>query len=1393
MLFEILFNCFVLSYSLSKARANLLQPDMQFVYSQTYVQKFDITNPDGAYTKIKTAKKANLVFASAGQEGILVIDSHTNYGLARINFNDYINTLEVTSDGNFVFLSLNNTVSIASFESRSSLQILSQSNFPTNITDMVLDYQESVLYAVGVGGYVVAYDVTNKFKINQLCVFNTYSVTVHTIKISLDNNWLILANDQTLGGEGLIPSMYDDRYLFFYDGSRGIGVMDATQLPILVVISRLALNGWSNLIVPIYQDNYFLVAQNEQGMVSLVDATDKANLLLISQFTQNGQSAQSICLTQDEQQMFVNNNFGTLVMPLQSQIKLHSEFQLISVNSSGYTNYTRYQNNQFQVGQQIKMTFIMLYPIEGAQIIGAQYYLNYLIQDLPSWIQFDPVNQSILMTIDKQALGMQYNGTSLNMILLKTAIPINQEYFIFNLDDGSSTSESDSIEIYNTLRTQEIITNNGFLSSNYDYTLDLHINVNGTTLSSSIQSMIREKLQRSVFINQILFYVSPSLQLNFTDPVSPLLTLSQSMEISLQVEEQEGKFLLSNFQGVVLSSSNQQNQLILKGSLQSINHALQQKVVFFPLNDLSKIYVTVVISDDINYSQQLIYKASECSIIRQKIKLSSNSNISLKQQFNQKYVDGIISIQSLFSIDFAADSFLDEGSSQIQYQAYIVNGNLLKEIQSDSWIQFRVNSGFFSFQGTPSSSQLYQIVQIRVVADDGYSQAYDEFVINIKDIPFTYVLNIILQVLGPMLALLKVYYSRYLFLNCIYKSKVTFSQENATVGQLYIKKFILMGDDMEKCINLFQGFIQEENKKIKEKPQIKCNLSKKNSFSHSKILSPQINTSSEFQKKSVIELDITTANSDKKEQKSSNYSNLLKKYTKAVSDQINKINFTQQLNETSLMDDKFMQNKQSEFQMENVLNQINQSQISFKLGGKKYTSESFQLDFKNKDSRIYKGLESLAARYFLKKDLKSYNLYKYLKLFSLENSIYNKNDWYKHYISVHPNQKKDIYGIQVPFPTLSLQEQEINLALQKLNSKMTISISSAINLGFNFDLIKKVLFSDALGLVNYIPNYFNPCIGISIHLHSYEIKAVQSYKQVSDSRFSYIRRLLNIEYNEYGTSKNRSLPNWLELEHNNGVIQLIGIPMSQDAENILLRVINSKDFVVQQFTLNISQQDNNIKNQLQNTFNETYNLDNNRTTIDEQNNCKSEIIKKYSIYCKNQEKSAFHKQQVQYFNSNLIDESPINQYSFPCNLPIDFREESLVYSKNHQLIDQKNQSIKKNSFSLDQMMQENKNIIFNISQHLQSKQKNKILIKQNDTDKNELTLPSNEQNTQNQSPQSNNDCQKNIQLLSSIDIDQQSEGIYISDVPEFQFQYSNNKDKHVVKNIQNNQMLQEHQ
>lgn len=55
-----------------------LDKSIDFIYSPFYLKKHDISDTQGASTKVKVASIANLVFVSVGYAGLIVLDGVTN-------------------------------------------------------------------------------------------------------------------------------------------------------------------------------------------------------------------------------------------------------------------------------------------------------------------------------------------------------------------------------------------------------------------------------------------------------------------------------------------------------------------------------------------------------------------------------------------------------------------------------------------------------------------------------------------------------------------------------------------------------------------------------------------------------------------------------------------------------------------------------------------------------------------------------------------------------------------------------------------------------------------------------------------------------------------------------------------------------------------------------------------------------------------------------------------------------------------------------------------------------------------------------------------------------------------------------------------------------------------
>ncbi|KAL4482593.1 hypothetical protein ABPG72_005836 [Tetrahymena utriculariae] len=229
-------------------------------------------------------------------------------------------------------------------------------------------------------------------------------------------------------------------------------------------------------------------------------------------------------------------------------------------------------------------------------------------------------------------------------------------------------------------------------------------------------------------------------------------------------------------------------------------------------------------------------------------------------------------------------------------------------------------------------------------------------------------------------------------------------------------------------------------------------------------------------------------------------------------------------------------------------NDISQTNINFSLQGITSYSTSFKSYFKNKESLIYIGVQALLCRYLFSLDIRSFEVYDYMKYYSQQQSGNNQNDWYKYIIDIIVTEDLDCFGQLTPFPKCQIKQEQVNQILIDLEipHQKGQTFETVSEKGLNNHLISEVLFSDALGLIDCPSSAFAPCVGESISLFPYEIDSIQSYKEIKNSWCSKLRRFLNIDYAKCGFSNNSPLPDWLQFQNKNAIIILKGIPQIPD-------------------------------------------------------------------------------------------------------------------------------------------------------------------------------------------------------------------------------------------------------
>ncbi|KAL4453883.1 hypothetical protein ABPG74_003766 [Tetrahymena malaccensis] len=1009
---------------------------------------------------------------------------------------------------------------------------------------------------------------------NQYIIGTVRNYGLYVLDATNKKNLIFKSTLQTLGAEGIICSHYSNDYAFLLDGFKGVAILDLTVLPKINILSRIPLAGWVNFLLSIQQDNFLLVVVMEDQMLTLIDISDKNDPLILSKYQYQTQSAQSICLSTNEKYSFLNNQFGTVVLPLNSQVLIHTEIQQISLQVDGSALLIPVQKGQnLKVGQYIQLQFVFIYPLDGIQIVDVSYYSEFQNNPLPFWMNYNKNNGILQIQVDKSGLNSKnIKIPNLNTILLKVLTPLSPNSFQFNSIDTQTTSIQAQI-IYFTLQNLNLINSMGYVTELFDSQKSLFFEVQGVNCTQRLLQMTQIVLQQSININPVIFYIEPSLNIDIKNIANPIQTLSQNLQIYLKVEEQNGKFVIQNFNGVIASTNDQQNQIKLEGSLINLNSILSKKIIFANMTDLQAINVTITMVDGVNYDVIQVYQIQECVFIKQKEQIVKNPQNSLQQQFNKQQPQAQIDILTFFSISFAKNSFIIDDVQTITYQAYLLVGQQYKQLSTDDWIQFQDVSGQISLSGIPPASAYRQIFYIKIVATDGYTSDSDIFYINASGLPFVLIFDLLIKILGPTFAVFGLYKYKSYVLNLVFKKFITYSDEVAIVGKFYFKKITLSGDQLEKSQLLFNEFIKqfefnkvqldgieqfynheiEKDVKQPEKEQNLCSLledQKKGNFNpprRLKLISEFPSKNDEYLKKSICIIQMQNKHTRK--------TFLEKQYIK----------------------------KDGDLNILKIIRDIKYQNLSFKLRGKRFCAQNLVSDFKNPDSLIFNGIKAMAARYFLKLDIPSYQVYSYIKYYAKKYHNYAQNDWYKCVVQVIPSEDKDCYDLPVSFSKFVLNEMQLNLILidLQLHNQIGQSFESLKDQGINHHLIKEVLLADAKGLIEQTPSIFFPSEGESIHLFQYEIQSVEAFKKVENTWFMGLRKALNFEYTNYGVSKSQNLPSWLQLEYKKGALTLTGIPQSQDEEKILIRIIDQDQQFIQQFMLHVvyeySEQDQNNK------------------------------------------------------------------------------------------------------------------------------------------------------------------------------------------------------------------------
>ncbi|EAR87934.2 hypothetical protein TTHERM_00010940 (macronuclear) [Tetrahymena thermophila SB210] len=1120
-------------------------------------------------------------------------------------------------------------------------------------------------------------------KDNKWVISTIRFVAIYLLNVQNKTN-PILANYQiNLGGEAIFISQFYD-YAYLVDGIKGFAIIDTTSFPNINIISRVNLQGYTVMLLLLEQENYVLLTQVEKGLISLIDISDKLFPQIIASITYESQTAQAICSNKNNSYIFLGATTGIITMPLQSDVLIHTDAyliaqgygnrenqikQLIKKQSANGTNSPSIQNEYiFYIGQIVKFDFTILYlTAQNTHIKNVLIYQEGQMVNLPSYFIFDLPSQSLQVTVNQELGGNNQNEFNLNIILLWTVIPLDQNSFIYSAEDSldiAVTNSNQSAIIFQYLIDQNILDSAGIINSQYDFTKNVKLDsqlqsqiLDPSSMTIALYQILMDalalkinlSLKKSCYVNPIKYYVKSSLQFDNNNTTKFISSIEeQNISVTLQISSQDGKLVPINQNNVITYMQTNQDQLKIQGALEDVNSVLSNKIIFANNTEITQKNspnITITIVDNINYPLIKTYSIYQSNFIVLKKQLKVNEQNKLQYQIEQQYQGAIVDINSNVDISFSSNTFFVEDSQSLNYEVFLFNQNgQYEHISSGFWLQQQNNK--LNFKGQTTSKLYGNIYRFKIQASDGYTTAEDYFYIAVQGIPFLYIFNLMLTILGPAAAAFGIYKKRFSLYNIIFKDYVTFSEEEIFCGQVYHKEIIALGQTQQiaqEIVNcLFKTIINRQ--------------------SIDQVID-QVQSQDKYVKSG--DKNLTESQFSEKEQMSNfeNENKLLQgknevRRLRAISI-LSKINTHSQ---KTIFEKKYL-HKTGNLVFSRVIDDI----IKFKIHPNKHMFESeeiYQREITNMNSRIHRCIRALISRHFLNLDKRTLQVYDYIKNYCIENYNKTQYDWSKAIVQInYVNNQEDYLQSIMNFPQLQLAYSQLIKILQDIKLlpfqlkeniskfKDFVNLIQTHQVNINPFILREVIFAQTLGFSNMLVSKFYPSTGLSIHLNAYEISQVVAFKKRHINKWiKPLYKILNMEYTRYGISKNIKLPQWIYLDQKHGKIFLHGIPQDYDIEDILIRIYDRNNYVVQQFLLKIKY---NLKND---EDNRKQNKDDIYSVADEQEEYKSIV------------------------QNEIMSQTNINLFKFSSNSPLNMS--SLLQERELMLTNQTPQLSKLGSLSI---------------------------------------------------------------------------------------------------------------
>ncbi|KAL4509322.1 hypothetical protein ABPG72_018253 [Tetrahymena utriculariae] len=1170
-------------------KPNILNDHQAFFYPNTLFNIADNWSWRCAFSN-------NTLFQARNREGNLAVQvSGNGFGLQKLSIifqnqqskQTGVNGLKVLKDQRHLIIGVSNQgVAVVDYLDLNNPQIIFNSTFGLNDNDsdsIYLNKNETILVVASGRRGVLIINSTN---LSNLTLISNFVLQDYQI-IGTCEDALITQNSQyifatvrsyglilidvtniqapqiknqfiTLGAESIIFTQ-NETFLILSNGFQGIKTFDISDINKIQILGEVQIDGQCLHIRSLFNDNFILVTLQEKGQLALVDITQIGQPLLIQKYQYHSEDiAYDVCLNDDQSIAYLMGRSGNIIIPLKSEIILHTEIFQTKVGSNGkiYVQSLR-KNDILLVGMSVLFQIAPLFSSHKLFIKSCYYYEYYNKDNLPSWIQFKQAAQELQLTITKESLNTNINGimgrTNHQIILL-----VYQE--IQDLDFISQENQINpllSSQIKKLCQSQGIIDNVGFITEYFNpYTQFSLQGFNGT---DSQLLYINQILKMKVINYPIYFTTDSSLVLNLTDSINVISSQSSSLQMYISVDPNFARFVDIKYKGALISLSQDSSTIMLQGETCQVNQLVAQGFYIQNFLNTQDINVTISAYDQMNYQFEKSYTFSEVSFMKILENIQVSKTCNLQCEFNQYYSDGAIPINEQFKFQISDSIFINQSQQKTQYKVNLLIDDQLLQTSKKYWLIFDQATNTLS--GQPGFEQVGQVITVQVNATDSYSSVVDSFSFTVKKDNTSLFLKIFLAILLPLVILLILLQFKSSFYNLFFTQNFVYSTETTEIGKEYTKQIILRDEVFRVAKIIWEQYkkkieieiVMQEIQKLKNK---KDESNESNSMSTNKI-----------QQNNQVE-NINSENFFKRKNFDQNVLQPIQENLVATEDPALKESQFERKNEKQNKLDKelnfryFLENGEINFnlilkQMSIFFDQINNNQPDISLG-QRVNSE----DIINTSTKISKILQGFFVKYCISLDQDLQLIFEKIKSLALNN--FNNLDWYKAYVNI-VSDLDDVSECSIPVITVNefIFSKTIQIIYHicpfKMQNLLFIIKESVISTAYGFEEIKNRRWKQRT-------------FGETIYKENTKIQSIQILQKVRNRSFqqkwgSY-RFFRDLGFKQCPQTQNYGLPQWMNtLEIINGSIIIGGQPMASDVGQYLIRIFDNNSYIIREFKI----------------------------------------------------------------------------------------------------------------------------------------------------------------------------------------------------------------------------------